>query len=137
MPALEIGCFSCSFCEVTFKLPVVHPALPRNAAGVVFWSGGKVTLVGQSGNLDHVTLASKLMTMESSSRNPDLEVRNALVGYVIMLSHLGTALLGGHGVGFSVGISETQAVGFWPRSSRRFRSKNTRQGVGRKLLTHL
>jgi len=65
MPLLEIGCFYL-ISALSAKLPAVHPALPRNSVGYVFWSGCKHTLVGQSGNLDQVTLVCQLMIVESS-----------------------------------------------------------------------
>jgi len=48
------------------KLPAVHPALPRNVAGQVFLSCGKLALVGQSGNLGQGTLVCQLMKVEST-----------------------------------------------------------------------
>jgi len=120
---------------LSVKLPAVHPALPRNAAGEVCrGSGRKVTLVGQSGNLDHVTMVCHLVMIVVEMYKDDLNIRNALVEFC----HLGTALLERPGVGVSVLIAETQAVGFWPRSRSTFRSKihdNSQKG-SEKSSTH-
>lgn len=113
MPLLEIGCFYLSS-ALPAKLPAVHPALPRNSVGYVFWSGCKHTLVGQSGNLDQVTLVCQLMIVESSwGRCAEIIIWRIGMpwwGHGIVRNHLGKALLGGPGVGFSVRMVGTQPM---------------------------